>query len=50
MQEGFFSFVGHFLPMTNNILYTCNCGVFIINQYDINDYLVWSFLKADCMK
>jgi len=36
--------------MTNNILCTCNCGVFLINQYDINDFLVWSRLKADFLE
>jgi hypothetical protein len=45
-----FSCIDHFLPMTNNILYTCSYGVFLINQCDINDYLVWSLLKANYLK
>ena len=45
-----FSCVDHFLPMINNILCTYNYGVFLINKYDINDYLVWSLLKVDYLK
>jgi hypothetical protein len=36
--------------MSNNILYKCSDGVFLINQYNINDYLIWPLLKADYLK